>query len=99
MVIHRIAEKIARVSITEKDQMHRDSFIVDFHSRFFVEFVPVASLHPIWYSGGEGPVMLSFESIKRIIATSDDILSGEIRRAAQQWTIRTDRVGNINTRF
>ena len=27
MVIHRIAEKIARVSITEKDQMHRDSFI------------------------------------------------------------------------
>ena len=27
MAIHRIAEKIARVSITEKDQMHRDSFI------------------------------------------------------------------------
>ena len=27
MVIHRIAEKIARESITEKDQMHRDSFI------------------------------------------------------------------------
>ena len=27
MVIHRIAEKIARVSITEKDQMHRDYFI------------------------------------------------------------------------
>ena len=27
MVIHRIAEKIARESITEKDKMHRDSFI------------------------------------------------------------------------
>ena len=27
MVVHRIAEKIARESITEKDQMHRDPFI------------------------------------------------------------------------
>ena len=27
MVTHRIAEKIARESITEKEQMHRDPFI------------------------------------------------------------------------
>ena len=26
-MVHRIAEKIARESITEKDQMHRDPFI------------------------------------------------------------------------
>ena len=42
---------------------------------------PESSTLPLWYSGGEFPSILSFNSIKQIIQTSDDILDSEIERA------------------
>ena len=56
---------------------------------------PESSTLPLWYSGGEFPVLLSFNSIKQLIETSNDILTAEIENA--KLTRDEDNIGKANT--
>ena len=66
------------------------NMLIDGPSSLIIE--PESSTLPLWYSGGEFPVLLSYNSIKQLIETSDDILASEIESA--KLSRNEDAIGN-----
>ena len=64
--------------------------LIDGPSSLVIE--PESNTLPLWYSGGEFPVLLSYNSIKQLIETSNDILATEIESA--KFNRNEDAIGS-----
>ena len=64
--------------------------LIDGPSSLVIE--PESNTLPLWYSGGEFAVLLSYNSIKQLIETSNDILATEIESA--KFNRNEDAIGS-----